>query len=88
MRKKLINGWLNMPVVDTEVIFALNPRGPKHNFTINLLKTSKNLFVPDTALLEFEIVLRLLVELVKKLWMLFLALIEYLGNMVLEKLKL
>lgn len=58
MRKKLINGWLNMPVVDTEVIFALNPRDPKHNFTINLLKTSKNLFAPDTALLEFEIVLR------------------------------
>lgn len=47
-----------MPVVDTEIIFALSPKDPKHSLAINLLKTSKNLFVSDTALFEFEIVLR------------------------------
>jgi len=47
-----------MPVVDTELIFALNPRDPKHRDAMKTIKEVPNLVVPDVALLEFQVVLR------------------------------
>lgn len=47
-----------MPVADTEFLFALNPRDPKHTYAMRLLKELSGLMVPDTAVLEFQIVLR------------------------------
>jgi len=51
-----------LPVLDTEVLFALNPRDRKHNATIKVLselrKKDKEILVPDTAIFEFQIVLR------------------------------
>jgi len=47
-----------MPVVDTEFLFALNPKDCKHQNAIRLLKEVSNLTVPDTAALEFQAVLR------------------------------
>jgi len=47
-----------MPVADTELIFALNPKDPKHKNALRKVKEIRNLKVPDTALLEFQIVLR------------------------------
>ena len=46
-----------MPVADTELIFALNPNDKKHSAALEAL-TIKGLKVPDTALLEFQTVLR------------------------------
>jgi predicted nucleic acid-binding protein len=47
-----------MPVVDTEVLFALSPRDPKHAKATQWLGTPGRLRVTDTALLEFQLVLR------------------------------
>lgn len=47
-----------MPVADTEVIFALNPRDPKHRDALKVIKEISDLVVPDVALLEFQAVLR------------------------------
>lgn len=47
-----------MPVVDTEVLFALNPNDPKHAKALKLLKSAKNLRCTDVAVLEFQLVLR------------------------------
>lgn len=51
-----------MPVLDTEVLFALNPRDHKHNAAIKVLselrKKGKEILVPDTAIFEFQIVLK------------------------------
>jgi len=47
-----------MPVADTEVLFALSPRDPKHQHALRLLKEASNLMVPDTAMLEFQLVLK------------------------------
>lgn len=47
-----------MPVVDTEVVFALNPRDHKHQRVLELLEREKELLVPDTAVFEFQAVLR------------------------------
>lgn len=47
-----------MPVADTELLFALNPRDHRHKHAIRLLKELSGLMVPDTALLEFQAVLR------------------------------
>ena len=47
-----------MPVADTELLFAMNPRDRKHKDAINLLKEVNGLVAPDTAILEFQIVLR------------------------------
>ncbi|ABL79004.1 type II toxin-antitoxin system VapC family toxin [Thermofilum pendens] len=46
-----------MPVVDTEFLFALSPGDPRHGRALRLL-SMKGLKVPDTALLEFQVVLR------------------------------
>jgi predicted nucleic acid-binding protein len=49
-------------VVDTEVLFGLNPKDRKHDHAIDRLselrRGRKKIFVPDTALLEFHVVLR------------------------------
>lgn len=47
-----------MPVVDTEVVFALNPRDHKHESALKLLEESKAIVVPDTTVFEFQAVLR------------------------------
>ena len=47
-----------MPVVDTDFLFALNPRDRKHQHAMKLLDTVSNLIVPDSAVIEFQAVLR------------------------------
>jgi predicted nucleic acid-binding protein len=47
-----------MPVVDTEVIFAFKPSDPKHQNAMNLLQEDNSLVAPDTAIFEFQTVLR------------------------------
>ncbi|MEM2082663.1 MAG: PIN domain-containing protein [Candidatus Bathyarchaeia archaeon] len=51
-----------MPALDTEVLFALNPRDRKHEAAMEVLKElrgrGERILVPDTAILEFQAVLR------------------------------
>ncbi len=48
-----------MPVADTEILFLLKPSDPRHASVINILKElGSSIYVPDTALIEFELVLR------------------------------
>jgi len=47
-----------MPVADTDLLFAINPRDHKHKHAMRLLKEVSGLIVPDTATLEFQVVLR------------------------------
>lgn len=47
-----------MPVADTEVLFALSPKDPKHSLVLKRLKGRTDVVAPDTAILEFQIVLR------------------------------
>ena len=47
-----------MPVIDTEVLFSLNPRDSKHEFALRLLKARDDLMAPDTAIFKFQVVLR------------------------------
>ena len=46
-----------MPVADTELLFALNPQDKKHGEAMKSLPL-KGLKIPDTAIFEFQIVLR------------------------------
>ncbi len=46
-----------MPVADTELLFALNPLDKKHGEAMKSLSL-KGLKIPDTAIFEFQIVLR------------------------------
>ena len=47
-----------MPVADTELIFALNPKDQKHEDALKRINEIHGLKVPDTAILEFQAVLR------------------------------
>ena len=47
-----------MPVADTELLFAINPRDHKHQHAMRAIKELSRLKTPDTAALEFQIVLR------------------------------
>lgn len=47
-----------MPVADTEFLFAINPRDPKHRYAMRLLKELNGIIAPDSAALEFQVVLR------------------------------
>ncbi len=47
-----------MPVADTELLFALNPRDRKHEKSLRILSTVRGIKIPDTAILEFVIVLK------------------------------
>jgi len=48
-----------MPVADTELLFLLNPRDPRHKLALKIIKKLRGrLYVPDTALLEFELTLK------------------------------
>ncbi len=47
-----------MPVLDTQVLFALNPRDPKHSAALKVLRSEQELVVTDTSILEFELVLK------------------------------
>lgn len=46
-----------MPVIDTEVLFGFNPDDKKHKQVLKILST-EGLKVSDTALFEFQVVLR------------------------------
>ena len=47
-----------MPVADTEVLFALSPRDPRHGRVLKLLQERTDIKVPDVAVLEFQAVMR------------------------------
>lgn len=47
-----------MPVVDTDFLFALNPKDRKHQHAMKLIDTLSNLIVPDSAVIEYQAVLR------------------------------
>ena len=47
-----------MPAADTEVLFALNPRDPKHPHALERLRELGGVIVPDASALEFQVVLR------------------------------
>lgn len=51
-----------MPVLDTEVIFGLNPTDKNHTSTLKMLhelsKKEEQIFAPDTSIYEFQSVLR------------------------------
>lgn len=47
-----------MPAADTEVLFALNPRDPKHSHALERLRELDGVIVPDASALEFQAVLR------------------------------
>jgi predicted nucleic acid-binding protein len=47
-----------LPALDTEVLFALDPKDPHHRRALRLLSSEPGLTVPDTALTEFVFVLR------------------------------
>jgi len=47
-----------MPIVDTEVLFTTSPRDPRHQHTLRVFKEVGSLKAPDTAILEFQTVLR------------------------------
>lgn len=51
-----------MPALDTQVLFALNPRDRFHQRAVKRLRELRekrvNLYAPDTALFEFQVVLR------------------------------
>jgi predicted nucleic acid-binding protein len=46
-----------MPVLDTQVLFALTPRDPKHEVALRMIGSRRDLFATDTAILEFQFVL-------------------------------
>jgi len=48
---------VKLPVADTELLFALNPKDRRHEKALATL-SMRNLKVPDTALFEFQAVLR------------------------------
>jgi predicted nucleic acid-binding protein len=45
-------------VADTEVLFALDPKDVHHGKTVKLLSSTRGVAAPDSALIEFEMVLR------------------------------
>ncbi|QOJ78678.1 PIN domain-containing protein [Infirmifilum lucidum] len=47
-----------MPVADTELLFALNPKDKKHELALELISRMRGIKVPDVVLLEFVVVLR------------------------------
>ena len=47
-----------MPIADTDLLFALNPRDKKHKKALKVISSVRGIKVPDTALLEFVIVLK------------------------------
>ncbi|MEA1904887.1 MAG: PIN domain-containing protein [Candidatus Hadarchaeota archaeon] len=69
-----------MPVVDTDFLFALSPGDPKHGRVLKHLKKPAGLIAPDTAVLEFQIVLRNRKREVGKVKMAMLALHEVLSR--------
>lgn len=69
-----------MPVVDTNFLFALSPEDPKHGHVLKHLKKPTGLIAPDTAMLEFQIVLRNRKREVGKVKMAMLALHEVLSR--------
>ncbi|WP_290900848.1 PIN domain-containing protein [Ferroglobus sp.] len=47
-----------MPVADTDLLFALNPKDKKHKKALKLISNLRGIKVPDTALFEFVVVLK------------------------------
>ncbi|MEM2760471.1 MAG: PIN domain-containing protein [Nitrososphaerales archaeon] len=50
-----------MPVLDTEILFGLNPRDKHHGSTLKILKElserNQKIFAPDSSVYEFQAVL-------------------------------
>jgi len=46
-----------LPVADTDLLFALSPRDPKHRVVLQLVR-KLDIVVPDVVVLEFALVLR------------------------------
>ncbi len=47
-----------MPVADTELLFALNPKDKRHESALEVISRARGIKVPDVVLLEFVVVLR------------------------------
>lgn len=47
-----------MPVVDTEFLFALNPKDHKHQHAMKMLDSASDLMMPDSAAIEYQAVLK------------------------------
>ena len=47
-----------MPIADTDLLFALNPRDKKHENALKVISSIRGIKVPDTALFEFVVVLK------------------------------
>jgi len=51
-----------LPVLDTEILFALNPKDRLHSQALRLLAELRQeglrVYAPDTSILEFQVVLR------------------------------
>jgi len=47
-----------MPVVDTEFLFALNPKDHKHQQAMKMLDSASDLMMPDSAAIEYQAVLK------------------------------
>jgi len=47
-----------MPIADTDLLFALNPKDKKHNNALKIISSVRGIKIPDTALLEFVVVLK------------------------------
>ncbi len=47
-----------MPVLDTQVLFALSPKDPKHSSAMKLLESHQDLVATDASVFEFGLVLR------------------------------
>ena len=47
-----------MPALDTEILFALNPKDRHHRQVTRLLGSAADLVVPDTSLFEYMTVMR------------------------------
>jgi predicted nucleic acid-binding protein len=76
-----------MPVADTEFLFALNPKDRKHQYAMRLIKEITDIMVPDTAALEFQVVLRVRGRNLSQVKMALLALHEALTRSNVEEAK-
>jgi predicted nucleic acid-binding protein len=69
-----------MPVLDTEVLFALDPKDVHHKGAVRILSSKTDLVVPDTSLFEYLTVLRTMNVKASDVKQLFLALAQDLSR--------
>ncbi len=47
-KRRLLNGWCNMPIADTELLFLLSPKDPRYKFALKTISELKGkLHVPE-----------------------------------------